>query len=321
MSWNRPTRRAALGACLVAAVACIGLGLPGCGGTEPVDTVAIDGSSTVYRISRAAQIDFRKVDPDIRVLVGNHGTGGGFDRYFQGEIDIIDASRDAKPEEASKAAEKGLEWTRFLVAYDGITVVVNPQNEFLKSISVDQLKKLYAPDSQIKTWKDLDQSWPDRTITLYAPDVDSGTFDFFSEAVVAKGTKTHRPDVQPSPDDNVLVTGVAGDTDALGYFGYAYYTANTARLRAVSVVDGEKAPVAPSMETILSGEYTPLSRPLYIFVKNASLKRPGVAKFVKHYLDNAEALAKSAGYVPPTEADRAANAESLARATSAGAAS
>jgi phosphate transport system substrate-binding protein len=293
-------------------------GLPGCGGGEPLEMVTVDGSSTVFRISRAAQIDFRKVEPDIRVAVGNHGTGGGFDRYFQGELDIIDASRDAKPEELAKAEQQDLDWTRFLVAYDGITVVVNPQNDFVKSLSVEQLKKLFAPESQVNSWKDLDPSWPDRPITLYAPDVDSGTFEFFSDAIVAKGTKTHRSDVQPSPDDNTLVTGVAGDADALGYFGYAYYTANSSRLRAVPIQDGDNAPVMPSTETILSGTYRPLSRPLYIFVKNVSLKRPSVAKFVKHYLDHTDALATSAGYVPPTESDQAANAEALAKVTGAG---
>lgn len=299
----------------------LALALAGCGSSEPVETVTVDGSSTVFRISRAAQVDFHKADPDIRVMVGNHGTSGGFDRYFQGELDIIDASRDAKPEETAKAAEKGLDWTRFLIGYDGITVVVNPENQFVASLSVEQLKRLYAPDSKVASWKELDPAWPDKPIVLYAPDVDSGTFDFFTEAIVGKGIKTHREDVQPSPDDNVLVTGVSQDPGAVGYFGYAYYAANTSRLRAVPIREGDKPAVEPNLESILGGQYTPLSRPLYIFVKNSALKRPAVIKFVQHYLDHAEDLAKSAGYVPPTESDRAANTESLAKATGKGEAS
>lgn len=300
----------------------LAFGLSGCGGGETgrSETVTVDGSSTVFRISRAAQIDFQKVAPEIQVAVNSRGTGGGFGRYLEGELDIIDASRDAKPEETSKAAEKGFEWTRFLVGYDGITVVVNPRNSFVNSIKVEQLKRLYSPDSQVTTWKELDPDWPDTKIVLYAPDTDSGTFEFFAEAIVGKGTKTHRPDVQPSPDDNTLVTGVAGDAEAIGYFGYAYYAANKERLRAVPVQDGDKAPVEPSPETILSGSYAPLSRPLYIFVKNSSLRqRPAIQKFVKHYLDNAGKLATSAGYVPPNEADLAANSAALTKAMKTGA--
>ena len=249
-------------------------------------------------------------------MVDNHGTGGGFSKYLQGEVDIVDASRDAKPDEASKAKAQGIEWTRFLVGYDGITVVVNPKNDFVKSLTVDQLKAIWAPDSKVKTWKDVDPSWPDRKILLYSPDHDSGTFEFFTEAIVGKA-KAQREDVQASSDDNTLVSGVSGDPDGLGYFGYAYFAANAKKLRAVPVQkDADSKPVMPSPETVLDKSYSPLSRPLYIFVKNSSLRRPGAAGFVKYYLDNAGKFAEKGGYVAPTAVDLAANAQALAAATS-----
>ena len=261
--------------------------------------MVVDGSSTVFRISKAAQEAYADVKPDVTVVVDNHGTGGGFSKYLQGEVDIVDASRDAKPDEAAKAKAQGIEWTRFLVGYDGITVVVNPKNDFVKSLTVEQLKTIWAPDSKVKTWKDVDPSWPDRKIVLYSPDHDSGTFEFFTEAVVGKA-KSQREDVQASSDDNILVNGVSGDPDGLGYFGYAYYAANAEKLRAVPVQNGADAkPVMPSPETVLDKSYAPLSRPLYIFVKNSALRRPEVAGFVKYYLDNAAKFAEKAGYVAP----------------------
>jgi phosphate transport system substrate-binding protein len=300
---------------LVVAVALSGCGSSGPGSAGGGGSIIIDGSSTVFRISREAQLDYRNVDSSTRVTVANHGTGGGFDRYFQGEVDIIDASRDAKPEETSKAEAGGMPWNRFIVAYDGITVVVNPKNDFVKELSVEQLKSLFAPDSTATTWKDIDPSWPDRKIVLYAPGTASGTFEFFTEAIVGKGIKTNRRDVQASEDDNTLVTGVSGDVDAIGYFGYAYYAANKDKLRAVPIREGEGPAVEPTEATVLDGSYTPLSRPLYIFVKNQVLKRPDGAKFVKHYLDNAARFASAAGYVPPTADDTAANAAAFTSAT------
>ncbi|HWE37341.1 MAG TPA: phosphate ABC transporter substrate-binding protein PstS family protein [Isosphaeraceae bacterium] len=280
----------------------------GVGGAKPIQ---VDGSSTVFRISKAAQEGFAAQDDSIQVIVGNHGTGGGFGAYLRGEVDIVDASRAAKPEEEAEAKSKGLEWQRFLVGYDGITVVVNPKNDFVKSLSVAQLKTLWEPGSKATTWKDLDPSWPGRKIVLYCPDNDSGTFEFFTEAIVGKAKK-QRQDVQASADDNTLVSGVAGEPDGLGYFGYAYFAANASRLRAVPIRKDDKAePVLPSPETILSKSYAPLSRPLYIYVKKSALKRPEVAKFVRYYIVNGADLAKQGGYVAPTEADRTANAEAL----------
>lgn len=280
--------------------------------TSQPDTVVIDGSSTVVRISKAAQLGFSKVNDQVRVLLASRGTGGGFGRYLEGELDIVDASRAAKEEEESKAKDRKLDWCRFVVGYDGITVVANPENTFLKAFTVEHLKSLFAPGSKIETWKDLNPSWPARKISLYTPDNDSGTYEFFTEAVVGQ-KNAQRKDVQASSDDNTLVTGVAGDIDGLGYFGYAYFAANKQKLRAVPIQAGpDSEPVAPGPESILAGTYKPLSRPLYIYVKDASLRRPGVAAFVRYYLDEIDALAKRGGYVPPTAEDKAANARQLA---------
>ena len=299
---------------LPATLLAIAAALAGCGGGGSRGVVVIDGSSTVFRISNAAQEAYNLVNPEVDVVVDNHGTGGGFSRYLQGEVDIVDASRPAKPDEEAKAKAQGIEWTRFLVGYDGITVVVNPANEAVKELEVAQLKAIWEPDAKVQTWKDVDPSWPDRKIVLYCPDRDSGTFEFFTEAIVGKA-KSQRDDVQASSDDNILVKGVAGDRDGLGYFGYAYYTANKDKLRAVAIkATADASAVAPSPETILDKTYTPLSRPLYIYVKNSALRRPEAAAFVKYYLENVAKLATKAGYVAPTAEDQAANQKALAAA-------
>jgi phosphate transport system substrate-binding protein len=304
----------------------VGLGLvlgmlAGCGSgggsdevaLKPPSAIIVDGSSTVFRISKAAQEDFSGVNPNVTVVVDNHGTGGGFGRYLQGEVDIVDASRPAKPDEESKAKAQGIDWTRFIVGYDGITLVVNSKNDFVKSLTVDQLKMIWAPGSNVKSWKDVDPSWPARNIILYSPDNDSGTFEFFIEAVVGKD-KGQRDDVQQSSDDNTLVNGVAGDIDGLGYFGYAYYANNTDKLRAVAVQNGPAAQaVSPSPATIADKSYAPLSRPLFIYVKNSAMGRPEVVQFLTYYVDNVETLAVNAGYDPVTSADKAANQEALAK--------
>jgi len=291
---------------------CGGSGGPGGGALAPTATVVVDGSSTVYRISMAARAAFAKVKPAIVVVVDNHGTGGGFSRYLEGEVDIVDASRAAKPEEESKAKAQGIEWTRFLVGYDGITLVVNPRNDFVKSLSVEQLKGIWAEGSKVKSWKDVNPAWPNRNIVLYSPDNDSGTFEFFKEAIVGKGAG-QRDDVQQSSDDNTLVIGVAGDPDALGYFGFAYYAANKDKLLPVEVQNGKGAPsVLPSLTTIIDKTYAPLSRPLYIYVKNSAARRAEVSEFLRYYLANIDEFAKTGGYAPPTVLDRTANQESLA---------
>ncbi len=296
----------------------IALALPlmGCGDGRtdegsPRDAVVVDGSSTVWRISRAAHEAYREVDPKAVIVVDNHGTGGGFSRYLQGEVDIIDASRDAEPDEAEKAKAQGIEWERFVVGYDGITLVVNSGNTFATTLTVEQLRAIWSPDSKIKTWRDVDPSWPDRPIVLYSPDNDSGTFEYFTQAIVGR-SKVQRDDVQQSSDDNTLVSGVAGDLGALGYFGFAYYAANQDKLRAVAVQNGSSAqPVAPSLQTIADKTYAPLSRPLYIFVKKSAARRPDVGRFLTFYLEHIDKLALTGGYNPPTETDKAANAARL----------
>ncbi len=304
-----------------------GFGLAGgCGGGDeakptgltPAATIVVDGSSTVVRISEAAQNAFMAANPGITVTVDEHGTGGGFARYLQNEVDIVDASRDAKPDEEKKAREQGIEWTRFLVGYDGITLVVNPRNDFVKELSVDQLKAIWAPGSMVKTWKDVDPSWPARPIVLYSPDDDSGTFEFFTEAVVGKA-KSQRDDVQQNSSDNSLVQGVAGDTDGLGYFGYAYFAANRDKLRAVAVRNGKDAKaVLPSPETIKDKSYAPLSRPLYIFVKNSAARRPEVSQFLRFYLENIDKFAEEGGYDAPMPQDKETNREAMTRLLGAG---
>ena len=289
--------------------------MAGCGGEGPASKsdgtpVVVDGSSTVFRISKAAQEAFAKVDEDVEVVVNSSGTGGGFAKYLQNEVDIVGASRLAKAEEESKAKAQGLAWARFLVGYDGITVVVNPKNDFVKELSLEQLKKLWEPESKVKTWKDLDPSWPDREIKLYCPDDKSGTFDFFTEAVVGK-QGSQRKDGQASSDDNTLVRGVKNDPDGLGYFGYAYFKANEKDLRALPLKKTADAPaVEPNPGAILDKTY-PIARPLFIYVKKAAYRRPGGAAFVKFYLENVSDHATKARYVAPTAEDIKANKEAL----------
>jgi phosphate transport system substrate-binding protein len=292
----------------------------GCGGggaagpgPKATPTLVVDGSSTVVRISEAAQRGFKAIDPTVQITVDEHGTGGGFANYLKNEVDIVDASREAKPEEERKAKERGLEWTRFVVGYDGITVVVNSANDFIKELSVEQLKALWAPGSKVKTWKDLDPSWPDREIALYSPDNDSGTFDYFTEAIVGK-PKSQRDHVQQNSSDNSLVQGVAGDKDAMGYFGYPYYSSNQDKLKAVAIRNGKDAKaVLPSPETIRDKSYVPLSRPLLIYVTNSSARRSEVGRFVRYYIENIDALAKEGGYEPPSPQDQAANKDAIDR--------
>ncbi len=314
------TRRVRWAGMVLVSAAPLLLLVSGCGGNNGADSgsppaapIVVDGSSTVYRISKAAQIAYAAEKGDeVTVLVGNHGTGGGFGRYLNGEVDIVDASRAAKPEEESQASEKGYDWTRFVVGYDGITLVVNAQNDFVKELSVEQLKALFEPDSKVTTWKDLDPSWPDRRIVVYSPDNDSGTYEFFVEAIMGNKDAGQRKDVQASADDNTLVTGVAGDADGLGYFGYAYYAANKERLKAVAVrASADQEAVTPSHETILDQSYEPLSRPLYIYVKNSAAKRPEVVDFLSFYLEKIDTLSEQGGYVPPTAQDKADNQASL----------
>ncbi len=257
--------------------------------------IIADGSSTVFPITEAMAEEFGAQHPDVRVSVGESGTGGGFKKFCNNETDISDASRPIKDSEKELCAAAGVDYVEFKIGLDGITVVVNPANEFAACLTTDQLKALWNKDSTISNWNQVDPSFPDQPITLYGPGTDSGTFDFFTEAI--NGTaKDSRADYTASEDDNVLVQGIAGDPNALGYFGLAYFVENQDKLKEVAV-DAGTGCVTPSYETVADGTYTPLSRPLFIYVKKSALARPEVFEFVKFYLQNAPELVKEVGYI------------------------
>ena len=258
--------------------------------------IEIDGSSTVAPITEAVAEEFRKVAPDVQVNVGISGSGGGFKRFVAGETDVSDASRVISDAEAQAAAENGVGYHEFLVGVDGLSVLVNPQNDFVDCLTIDQLNAIWRPESAVDSWDDVDPSWPDRPMRLYGPGTDSGTFDYFTEEVMGEA-KLSRPDYTASEDDNVLVQGISGDRNALGYFGFSYYQENADKLKLVSVDSGNGC-VSPSVETIASGEYSPLSRPLFIYVSKASLERDEVRSFVEFYMENGSALTSEVGYVP-----------------------
>jgi phosphate transport system substrate-binding protein len=258
--------------------------------------IVIDGSSTVYPITEAIAEEFRKDYPRIRVSIGVSGTGGGFKKFTSGRSDINDASRRIKDKEVALAKKSGIEYVELPIAYDGITVVINNKNTWVDHLTSAELKKLWEPKSTVKTWKDLRADWPNRPIKLYGPGTDSGTFDYFTEAINGK-SHVSRSDFTKSEDDNVLVTGVSGNKDALAFFGYAYYIENKDKLKAVPIDHG-KGPVAPSLESIKTGKYAPLSRPVFIYVSKKSSQRPEVFSFVSFYLTNAKLLVKDVGYIP-----------------------
>lgn len=257
--------------------------------------ILIDGSSTVFPVTSAAAEDFRIDNPNVQIPVGISGTGGGFKKFAAGEIAISDASRPIKDTERELAMTNGIEFIELEVAYDGLSVMVNPDNDFASCLTTEELKMIWEPESSVTTWQDVRGEWPDEEIVLYGPDADSGTFDYFTEEIVGD-TGLIRQDFYPAVDDNVLVQGISGDRYALGYFGYAYYAANTDKLKLVSVDAGDGC-VTPTETTINDGSYSPLSRPLYIYVSIAALERPEVTAFVRYFLQNGDQLASSAGYV------------------------
>lgn len=272
-------------------------------------TIEIDGSSTVFPVSEAVAEEFHKIHPDVRVNVGVSGTGGGFKRFTAGETDISDASRPIKDTEAQAAADNGIEYYPLRVAMDGLSVLVSPDNDFVECLSVEQLKAIWEPGSAVSSWNDVDPAFPDKKIVLYGPDTDSGTFDYFTEEVVGEA-QASRADYTASADDNVLVQGIAGGRYSLGYFGYAYYAENTDKLKLVAVDSGNGC-VTPTSETIENGTYSPLSRPLFIYVSKQSMERPEVKAFVEFYLDNAAELAQEVGYIRLGEAEYAANRDMI----------
>lgn len=261
-------------------------------------TIKIDGSSTVYPITEAIAEEFMKIYPDVQITVGISGTGGGFKKFSKGETDISDASRPIKEEEAKLAAENNIKYIELPIAFDGISVVVNPANDWCDSLTVDELKKIWEPaaEGKIMKWNQIRSEWPDAEIHLFGPGTDSGTFDYFTDKIVGEEGAS-RADFTPSEDDNVLVQGIVGDQYALGYFGYAYYVENADKLKLVAI-DAGKGPIAPSDETIIDGSYTPLSRPVFIYVNSMSAEKPEVDAFVRFYLENVKTLASQVGSTP-----------------------
>lgn len=275
------------------------------------DTVRVDGSSTVFPITEAVSEEFQTAKrASVRVMVGISGSGGGFKKFCRGEIDVQNASRPiqksekpGEPGEMEKCKAAGVKFFEIPVAFDATVIIVNKDNTFLNEITVDQLKKIWEPSAQGKVmkWKDVNPAWPDQPLKLYGAGADSGTFDYFTEAVVGKA-KSSRGDYTASEDDNVLVKGVSTDKNALGYLPYSYYEANKQSLKVVPVINKGKA-IFPTRETIENGTYAPLSRPLFLYISEKSYGRPAVKEFVEFYIANAPTLVTEAKYVPlPAEA-------------------
>ena len=259
--------------------------------------VIIDGSSTVAPISTKAASLFLKKCPKVDVPVGVSGTGGGFKRFTKGETDISDASRPIKTKEFKQCVENGVEFIELPVAYDGLTIVVNKENDWASQLTVAQLKMIFRDDIRAKQWSDVQAGWPAEDIKIFSPGTDSGTFDYFKEVMVGKEKAAIRDDMSVSEDDNVLVNGVANSKFAIGFFGAAYYFENADRLKSVNIVNKDNKAVGPTPEAIENGSYNPFSRPLFIYVNAKSLRRPEVKVFVDFYLENCADIADEVGYV------------------------
>ncbi|HEU5055443.1 MAG TPA: PstS family phosphate ABC transporter substrate-binding protein [Kofleriaceae bacterium] len=281
----------------------IGGGAAGETGGQKVSgaVIQIDGSSTVFPINQAVAEEFQK-DKGGKVTVGVSGTGGGFKKFCRGEIAIAGASRPIKDEEAAACKSGGIDFVELPVAYDGLAIVVHKNNKWVDHVTVDELKTMWAPEAQdkVKKWSQVRKGWPDKDLHLFGPGVDSGTYDYFTQAVVGK-EHSSRGDFTSSEDDNVLVQGVSSDEAALGFFGYAYYAENQDKLKLVPVDDKKddngKGPVAPSPETVEKGTYQPLSRPIFIYVSTRAMERPEVKAFVDYYLTKGPELVKEVGYI------------------------
>jgi phosphate transport system substrate-binding protein len=265
--------------------------------------IQIDGSSTVYPITEAVAEEYREIEPDVRVTVGVSGTGGGFKKFLRGETDISNASRPITKSELEDSRKNNIEFIEIPVAYDGLAVVVSKQNDFVDYLTVAELKKIWEPQAQgvITLWSHIREGWPEIPIHLYGAGTSSGTYDYFTKAIV--GTeKASRGDYTASEDDNVLVQGVSSDKGGLGYFGLAYYQENAEKLKLVPIDDevdsNGKGPILPNMENILNATYQPLARPEFIYVNAESAKDPFVMKFINYYMDNCASLVKEVGYIP-----------------------
>ena len=261
-------------------------------------TIKIDGSSTVFPVTEAMAEEFRMEQPGVLITVGVSGTGGGFQKFGRGETDISNASRPIKEKEIEVCEENNIDFIELTVAYDGLAVVANTENDWLSEITLEELKKIWEPAAQgvVTRWNQIRPEWPDEEIHLYGPGVASGTYDYFTEVIVGQSGSS-RGDYTASEDDNVLVQGIAGDRYGLGFFGLAYYEENQNKLKLIAVDNGESA-VYPSVETVSAGSYSPLSRPVYIYVNSLAAERPEVVEFVHFYLDSAPEITKQIGYVP-----------------------
>jgi phosphate transport system substrate-binding protein len=289
------------GSVLITIAACSTASSPAAGGPSgaPLSgTITIDGSSTVYPITLAVAEDFQKANTGVKVTVAFAGTGGGFKKFCNGETDMNDASRPIKADDAGEGVAckaKKIDYLELGIATDALSVVVNKDNDWAKCLTKDQLKKIWDQGSTVSKWSDIDPKFPAQPIKLFGPGADSGTFDYFTEAINGKA-KQSRSDYTQSEDDNALVTGVAGDTYALGYFGFAYLEENLDKIKAVEI-DGGAGCVAPSAGSVNGGTYKPLARPLFIYPSNSALKRPEFAAFVQFYLDNVNKYVDETGYI------------------------
>ena len=283
-----------------------------CGGNQQTSnesnlsgSIKVDGSSTVYPVTEAIAEEFRTVHPSVNVTVGVSGTGGGFKKFMRGETDINDASRPIKSKEADACAEIGIGFQELSVAYDGLAVLVHPDNYWVDYLTVEELKKIWLPESQGKVmyWDQVREGWPHEELHLFGPGVASGTYDYFSEAVCGKKVGT-RGDFTASEDDHVLVQGISTDKNALGFFGLAYYEENKDKLKLVGVDNGNGV-VMPTLETVGNGTYAPLSRPIFIYVSSLAVEREEVREFVSYYLETASSIASEVGYIPLLDSESA----------------
>ncbi|PLR85939.1 phosphate-binding protein [Bacillus canaveralius] len=270
--------------------------------------INIDGSSTVYPIMEAVAEEYQMEQPDVKVSVGFSGTGGGFEKFIAGQTDMANASRPIKDEEKAQLEEKGIEFTEFKLANDGLSVVVNPDNDWVDNLTVEELKKMWVNDGTTKKWSDIREGWPEEEIKFYSPGTDSGTYDYWNEVILEDEEMVQG--ATQSEDDNVLVQGVGNDKNAIGFFGYAYYVENKDSLKVVPIDNGE-GPVEPTNETVESGEYAPLSRPLFTYVSNEAVKEEHVYDYMTYLLENAGALSEDVGYVSLPEEDYTAGLETL----------
>jgi phosphate transport system substrate-binding protein len=273
-----------------------GLFMYSCGSGGSQQEIKIDGSGTVYPITEAVAEEFRKVEPGIRVSVGSSGSGAGFKKFVRGETDISNSSRKISEEEKALAEENGIEYQQFSIALDGISIVAHPDNDWVKTLTPEELNKIWQADSDVQQWSDIREGWPDEDIRLYGPNTAHGTYDFFTEVINGESGAS-RTDFNAVADYNVAVQGISSDKYSLGYFGLAYYEENADQLKLIGIDAGDGA-VEPSLETVKNGTYKPLSRSLYIYVAQKAAQRPAVQKFVEFYFENAGELAQDVGYVP-----------------------